>query len=355
MRLAPVKSGPGVPPIGAPQYIGGAVRATESGEPPGNGIAPATVLRFPAAEGAGQRADRYLASRIGTRVPEVSRSRLQQWFALGAVWCEERVLLPATRLAGYETLLVQPLPREADDAFVPEPLPIDVIHEDADLLVIAKPAGLVVHPAAGHWRGTLLNGLLHRRPALARLPRAGIVHRLDKDTSGLLAVAASERGLASLVAQLSDRSMSRRYLALAAGEIASATDIDAPIGRDPRHRTRMAVLDPQQGRAARTSIRPLAAGMWQRRPVTLIECRLHTGRTHQIRVHLQHVGHPLIGDPVYGAGGVAPIARQALHAWRLGCLHPSGSGPQHWHDPPPTDFIDALTACGIARGVLPDA
>jgi len=333
--------------MSAAQYIGGAASLDAQGEAWPGVVPDPGVLRFAAAAGAGQRADRFLVSCLARVLPAVSRSRLQQWFALGAVWCDDRVLLPATRLAGFETLCVQPLPREADDAFAPEPVPVSIVHEDADLLVVAKPAGLVVHPAAGHWRGTLLNGLLHHRPALARLPRAGIVHRLDKDTSGLLAVATSERGLASLAAQLADRSMSRRYLALAAGEIAAPREVEAPIGRDPRHRTRMAVLDATHGRASRTSVLPLAVGQWQRRPVTLVECRLHTGRTHQIRVHLQHAGFPLLGDPVYGPGGEAPIARQALHAWRLGCLHPAGTGARSWLDPLPSDFDDALCACGI--------
>jgi len=342
--------------MSAAQYIGGSVSPVEPDAAGERGAALAEVLRVDAAAGAGQRADRFLVACLAPTLPALSRSRLQHWFALGAVWCEDRVLLPATRLAGFETLCVKPLPREADDAFAPEPLPVTVVHEDADLLIVAKPAGLVVHPAAGHWRGTLLNGLLHHRPALARLPRAGIVHRLDKDTSGLLAVATSERGLASLGAQLADRSMSRRYLAIALGAIPGAIDIEAPIGRDPRHRTRMAVLDATQGRVARTSVLPLAVGLWGRRPVSLVECRLHTGRTHQIRVHLQHVGHPLLGDPVYGPGGESPIARQALHAWRLGCLHPAGTGAREWLDPLPPDFREALTACGIeVGGCLPAA
>ncbi len=309
------------------------------------------VLRLPARTGAGQRADRFLAGVLAPLVEGVSRSRVQRWFDLGAIWSEERVLLASTRLAGFETLCVQPLPREADEAFVPEPVALVVVHEDDDVLVIAKPAGLVVHPAAGNWRGTLLNGLLHRRPALGQLPRAGIVHRLDKDTSGLLVVAASERGLGALSRQLADRTMSRRYLALAWGDIDTVLEIDAPIGRDPRHRIRMAVVEAPVGRSARTRVRPLARGSWQGRPITLVECALHTGRTHQIRVHMRHAGHALLGDPVYGPPG-GPIARQALHAWRLGFLHPDGRGPRTWHDPPPADFVAAMLAVGMAPEVL---
>ncbi len=309
------------------------------------------LLRLPAIAGAGQRADRFLASALAPLIEGVSRSRVQRWFDLGAVWSDDRVLLASTRLAGFETLCVQPLPREADEAFAPDPIDLVVVHEDDDVLVIAKPAGLVVHPAAGNWRGTLLNGLLHRRPALGKLPRAGIVHRLDKDTSGLLAVAASERALSALARQLAERTMARRYLALAWGAIDAAFEIDAPIGRDPRQRTRMAVVEPPGGRLARTRVRPLAQGSWQGRAVSLVECALHTGRTHQIRVHMRHIGRPLLGDPVYGPAG-GPMARQALHAWRLGFLHPDGRGPCDWRDPPPADFSAAMQAVGVASEVL---
>jgi 23S rRNA pseudouridine1911/1915/1917 synthase len=303
-------------------------------------------IEISASAGVGQRVDRFLAEALADRVPGLSRTRLQQWLALGAVSCAQRTLAPSTRLAGFETLQVRVLPREADQAFKPDPVPLVIVHEDDDVLVIDKQAGLVVHPAAGHWRGTLLNGLLHHRPAQALLPRAGIVHRLDKDTTGLMVVAASERALASLGAQLADRSMSRRYLALAGGAIGGPMTVDAPIGRDPRVRTRMAVVDPATGKAARTHVRPLATGQWRGVPVTLVECRLETGRTHQIRVHLQHEGHALLGDALYGGSpGVMP--RQALHAWRLAFAHPDGSGQKAWRAEPPGDLTDAMRVCGI--------
>ena len=307
-----------------------------------------------AASGVGQRVDRFLAGALASRVPGLSRTRLQQWLALGAVSCAQRVLSPSTRLAGYETLQVRVLPREADQAFRPDPVPLSIVHEDADVLIIDKQAGLVVHPAAGHWRGTLLNGLLHHRPALALLPRAGIVHRLDKDTTGLMVVAASERALAALGAQLAQRSMSRRYLALAGGALGAAMTIDAPIGRDPRIRTRMAVVDPAIGKAARTHVRPLARGEWRAAPVTLVECLLETGRTHQIRVHLQREGHALLGDSLYG-GSPGAIARQALHAWRLAFMHPDGSGERAWRAEPPPDLMDAMRTCGIDPEAWRDA
>ncbi|MBP8305967.1 MAG: RluA family pseudouridine synthase [Burkholderiaceae bacterium] len=311
-------------------------------------------IEISAATGVGQRVDRFLAGALAGRVPGLSRTRLQQWLALGAVSCAQRALAPATRLAGFETIVVKVLPREADQAFKPDPVPLAIVHEDADVLVIDKQAGLVVHPAAGHWRDTLLNGLLHHRPALALLPRAGIVHRLDKDTTGLMVVAASERALAALGAQLAERSMSRRYLALAGGLIGSAMTIDAPIGRDPRVRTRMAVVDPAIGKAARTHVRPLAFGQWRDAPVTLVECRLETGRTHQIRVHLQREGHALLGDALYG-GSPGAIARQALHAWRLAFDHPDGSGERAWRAEPPADLLDAMRACAIDPAVWCDA
>ncbi len=302
---------------------------------------------LPAAPGAGQRVDRYLASALSGRIEGLSRTRLQHWLALGAVWCDERPLTAATRLAGYETLRVRPLPREADHAFEPDPLPLRILHEDDDVIVIDKPPGLVVHPAAGHWRGTLLNGLLHHRPSQALLPRAGIVHRLDKDTSGLLVVAANERAVTALVSQLAARTVSRRYLAIAAGVLNEACLVDAPIGRDPRLRTRMAVLEAGVGKPARTRVVPLAQGVWQGGPVTLVTCLLETGRTHQIRVHLRHLGHPLAGDTLYG-GPRGPIARQALHAWRLAFDHPGHGGWVQWCAAPPPDFAQACAAYGIA-------
>ncbi len=294
-----------------------------------------------AAAGAGERADRYVARMLG----DVSRSRVQHWIALGAVWCDERVLAAKTKLAGWETIRVRRLPREADEAFAPEPVPFAIVHEDRDLWIIDKPAGLVVHPAAGHWRGTLLNGLLHRDPAQAKLARAGIVHRLDKDTSGLMVVARSERAVDALVAQLADRTMSRRYLAIVSGTPRESGVIDAPIGRDPAHRTRMAVVP--AGRAARTHYARIATGTIDGRAVSLVECRLDTGRTHQIRVHMRSIGHPLLGDALYG-GPLAGIERQALHAWSLALRHPADAAHVRWRSTPPADFAAACVRAGLA-------
>jgi len=295
------------------------------------------AIRISARGAAGERLDRFLAKALAERVPGVSRSRIQKWIALGAVACEERPVAASTRLAGFESLSVVPLPREADGAFEPDPVALTIVDEDDELLVLDKAVGLVVHPAPGNWRHTLLNGLLHWRAQQASLPRAGIVHRLDRDTSGLMVVAKTERAVGALVAQLADRSMSRRYFAFVAGEPPAALEIDAPIGRDPRSRVRMAVVHGAAGKQARTSVTRIATLRVEGRPVSLVECRLATGRTHQIRVHLRHVGHPLLGDALYG-GPALGIGRQALHAWRLGLRDPVDGRARHWVSVPPEDM-----------------
>lgn len=308
--------------------------------------AEAEGIVLTASAGRGLRVDRYLTDALAGRVEGVSRSRIQHWIALGAVSCDDREIAASTRLLGFETLRVRPMPREADRAFEPDPVPLPVVFEDEQLLVVDKPAGLVMHPAAGNWRGTLLNGLLFHRPALARLPRAGIVHRLDRDTSGLLVVAKTETALAGLSAQIADRSMSRRYLAFVRGVPPEAGTVDAPIGRDPGTRVRMAVVDPPAGRVARTHFTRLARFGIDGVPAALVECRLDTGRTHQIRVHMRHIGHPLLGDALYGGPGLG-ATRQALHAWRLGLRHPSDGMPRHWVSVPPVDLRGLAAAAGI--------
>lgn len=301
------------------------------------------LIEIDAAGAAGERLDRFVASRL----PQVSRTRLQRWIALGAVRCDDRVLPAKTRLRGIETIVVEPQPREADSAFGPEPLPIDVLHEDDQLIVLCKPAGLVVHPAAGNWHGTLMNGLLFHRPALAALPRAGIVHRLDRDTSGLLVVARTEHAMSTLAAQLADRSMGRRYLALADGRCPAHGCIDAAIARDEDSRVRMAAVPAGRGRAARTWFRTLARGRIGEREVSLLECRLESGRTHQIRVHLRSIGHPLVGDTLYGGPVLAGFARQALHAWQLRLRHPADGRSANWSSPMPADMVELCAAAGI--------
>lgn len=311
----------------------------------------AATIEVDASGAAGERADRFLTRVLAGRVQGLSRSRLQQWIALGAVTCAQREIAAGTRLAGYESLRVTPLPREADHAFEPDPVELAIVDEDEHLLVLDKPAGLVVHPAAGNWRNTLLNGLLYHRPAQAHLPRAGIVHRLDKDTSGLLVVGKSERACASLVAQLAQRSMSRRYLAFVAGTAPERARIDEPIGRDPRARVRMAVVHGPGGKPACTTVERLATLRVDGLEASLVECRLETGRTHQIRVHMRHLGHPLLGDALYG-GPMAGIERQALHAWRLGLRDPVDGRARRWVSEPPEDLLALGRRAGLELGTL---
>jgi 23S rRNA pseudouridine1911/1915/1917 synthase len=210
------------------------------------------------------------------------------------------------------------------------------VHEDADILVIDKPAGLVVHPGSGNWAGTMLNALLHHAPAVERLPRAGIVHRLDKDTSGLLVVAKNEPAQLSLVRQLQARTVKRTYLALARGKVKAAGTVQAPIGRHPVQRTRMAVVAGGKPAVTHYRVRERFAAH------TLLECDLETGRTHQIRVHLASIGHPLEGDAVYAGRGPRAFGRQALHAWKLSFVHPGSGDTVRFEAPLPRDLGDLL-------------
>jgi 23S rRNA pseudouridine1911/1915/1917 synthase len=243
------------------------------------------------------------------------------------------------KLRSGESVEIALVPRPADTAHRAEAIALAIVHEDAELLVIDKPAGLVVHPGSGNWSGTMLNALLHHAPGIGNLPRAGIVHRLDKDTSGLLVVAKTEAAQAALVRQLQARSVKRTYLALVRGKLSARQGtIDAPVGRHPVQRTRMAVV--AGGKPAVTHYR-----VRRRFPAhTLLECDLETGRTHQIRVHLASIGHPLEGDPVYGGKARGALARQALHAWKLAFVHPGSGKPVRFESPPPADFEALLEA-----------
>ena len=286
---------------------------------------------------AGLRFDQALAR----LVPQHSRSRLSDWIDAGRVTLDGSVVAGKRRLAGGERIVVAADDNASvrDDA--PQPIALDVVHEDATVLVVNKPAGLVVHPGSGNRDGTLLNALLHHAPALAKLPRAGIVHRLDKDTSGLLVVAKTEIAQTDLVRQLAARTVKREYLAVVRGDLARAATIDAPIGRHPIARTTMAVV--AKGKPARTHVTPLE----RFGRATLVRCTLETGRTHQIRVHLAAVGHALVGDPAYGSRravpGVPLLARQALHAVRLAFTHPDTRRTRQFEAALPPD-LDALIA-----------
>jgi 23S rRNA pseudouridine1911/1915/1917 synthase len=314
--------------------------AKADGDSPTVGAEP---IELTAAGAAGERLDRFLASCL----PQFSRTRLQRWIAMGAVRWDERMLDRRHRLSGLETITVEPQVIEAEQAFGPEPVPFVVHYEDSSVLVVDKSPGLVVHPAAGNWSGTLLNGLLHRYPQQSALPRAGIVHRLDRDTSGLMVVARTESAMSLLGAQLADRSMGRRYLAIVQGEAPASGDIDAPLGRDPGNRLRFAVMTGNSGRQARTEFRRIAVGRIGARTVSVIECRLHTGRTHQIRVHMRHVGMPIVGDVLYGGFADPACPRQALHAWRLTLRHPGLGRRIRWCAAPPADFERLTASAGI--------
>ncbi|MEI7783209.1 MAG: RluA family pseudouridine synthase [Betaproteobacteria bacterium] len=287
----------------------------------------------------GQRLDRALAA----LVPEFSRSYLQQLIEAGAVQLSGRV---ATRSAAKvrlgDLLGIELKPTPQSQAFQAQAMALAVVYEDEHLMVIDKPVGLVVHPAPGHWSGTLLNGLLAHHEAARLLPRAGIVHRLDKDTSGLMVVAKTRLAMDALVAAIAQRQVKRQYLALAhkAWQGPQSVQVDQPMGRDPRLRTRMAVIDLQRhsGKPARTDVRLLATSQ----QACFVHCQLHTGRTHQIRVHLLHLGHPLIADELYGGRPLAGMQRQALHAWRLSLVHPVSGQVLAWQCQLPADMMAAL-------------
>lgn len=287
------------------------------------------------ADQSGRRLDQCLASLL----PEHSRSRLQQWIDAGQVRVDGRPGERKQKVWEGARLEVVPQMHPAEQAYQAEAIGLDIVYEDESVIVINKPPGLVVHPGAGNWRGTLLNALLHHAPELEGVARAGIVHRLDKDTSGLMVVARTPTAQTALVRALQARDVKRIYQAVALGVFEQAEgEIDAPIGRHPIHRTRMAVVD--SGKPAQT----LYTVLRQFRQAAWVECRLRTGRTHQIRVHLAHLGHPLVGDPVYAGRRAMPVAfpRQALHAYRLGFVHPLTGQPVSWQAALPDDFRDLL-------------
>jgi len=292
---------------------------------------------------AGLRLDQALAERL----PEFSRSRIQQWIEQGNARVDGRQWRSRDRVRGGEEVELTPV-LEIEPSSIAQPIALDILAEDEHLLVLNKPAGLVVHPAAGNPDGTLLNALLHHDATLAQLPRCGIVHRLDKETSGLLVVARSLQAHHSLVRQLQARNMGREYLALVVGEPGTGARIDAAIGRHPVQRKRMAVVS--GGRQAVSDYRLVE----RFRGHTLLAVKLSTGRTHQIRVHMRHAGYPLVGDPVYGARprppkGAASVLvralrsfpRQALHARRLTLQHPLTGELLAWEAPLPED-LDGL-------------
>lgn len=288
----------------------------------------------------GQRVDAAAAALF----PDYSRSRLTAWIRDGLMTVDGQVLKPKLKVFEGQRLCLNP-GDEPETQWVAQNIPVPVLYADDDIIIVDKGVDQVVHPGAGNPDGTLVNGLLHQFPDLETIPRCGIVHRIDKDTTGLLAVARSERAHKSLTAQLQDRSMGREYWCVALGEIRFSGQVDAPIGRHPSQRTRMAVVG--SGRDALTHY-----DIEERHPgATELRVTLATGRTHQIRVHMAHLGHPLLGDPVYGGNRPLPstapaelkasqqrLTRQALHAQRLTLIHPADSEAWTWESELPEDL-----------------
>jgi 23S rRNA pseudouridine1911/1915/1917 synthase len=295
---------------------------------------------------AGRRFDAVLAELF----PEFSRSRLSTWIKSGDALLDGRPVRPRDPVRGGEEVVLTAV-LETQTRAEAEDIPLEILYEDADVFVIDKPAGLVVHPGAGNPTGTLVNGLLHRDPTLSTLPRAGIVHRLDKDTSGVMVVARTLPAHTALVAQLSARAVHRQYLAVVVGALVSGGTAATAIDRHPRDRIRMAVRE--DGRDAVTHYR-----LRERfRAHTALECRLETGRTHQIRVHMAHLKHPIVGDPIYGGPLKLPrgasdaliavlrgFKRQALHAETLEFIHPASGEPLRVSAPLPADMQQLLQA-----------
>lgn len=289
---------------------------------------------------AGKRLDQILAHLF----PEYSRSRLQEWIKSGEVAVDGKQLKPREKLFGGEKIRISARLEEIE-GHEAEAIPLDIVYEDDDILVLNKPAGLVVHPAAGHRTGTLLNALLHHCPSIGLVPRAGIVHRLDMDTTGLMVVAKTVQAQTELVVQLQDRSMGREYEAVVQGVMTGGGSVEAPLGRHPKNRQKMAVVG--LGKEAVTHYRVLQ----KFRAHTHIRLKLETGRTHQIRVHMAHINYPLIGDPLYGGRFKMPkgmdedmqallrgFGRQALHAKKLELWHPAGGEQLCWEVDLPADI-----------------
>jgi len=301
------------------------------------------LLQIPGSK-AGMRLDQVAAELF----PDYSRARIQQWIKDGALTLDGQTVKPKLRISGLEQLELSFIEQPRGD-WVAEDVPLDVVYSDEQILVVNKPVGLVVHPAAGNTHGTLLNGLLYHYPAQQNLARAGIVHRLDKDTSGLMVVARTEKAQNALVQQLQARTVSRQYRALVLGRVTEPGRIDAPIGRHPSQRTKMAVVP--SGKHAVTHYQPVERFA----DFSLVNVKLETGRTHQIRVHMSHLGYPLVGDQTYGRKlppiilradsrlqTLADFPRQALHAWKLGLKHPETGEQCSWEVPMVQDIEQLL-------------
>lgn len=305
------------------------------------------IIRRVSERFAGQRLDAALA----IMYPDYSRSRLQRWIRDGRILLDGEPAKPRTRLMGDELLELTIRAESPPDEFKPQAIALDIVYQDESIIVLNKAAGLVVHPAAGHADGTLVNALLHHDANLARVPRAGIVHRLDKETTGLMVVARDLRAHKHLVAELQQRNITREYQAIVQGVVTAGGVVDAPIGRHPRDRVRMCVRE--DGKSAKTHYRVIE----RFRDHTLVRLQLESGRTHQIRVHMQYLHHAIVGDPVYGGRPRLPqqaspvliqqlrqFKRQALHAFRLTLLHPETGEALSWCSALPDDMKQLLAA-----------
>lgn len=301
-------------------------------------------------EFSGDRLDAALTKLL----PDYSRSRMTQWIKDGKVLLDGKHMPGKTKLLGGEVITVEVIPQPEALAYTAEPVDFPVVYEDEHIMVVNKPAGMVVHPASGNWTGTLLNGLLHRNPELTHIPRAGIVHRLDKDTSGLMVVAKTLLAQTDLVQQLQARTVKRIYRCVATGVVPYDGKIETLIGRDPHNRLKMAVLR-FGGKPAITHLRVLE----RYEDFSYVECKLETGRTHQIRVHMREAKHPLAGDATYGNprhhgseaadAAVKALARQALHAYSLALVHPATGKEMGWKAPLPDDMKQLLALLRAER------
>jgi 23S rRNA pseudouridine1911/1915/1917 synthase len=351
--------------MGPPHYIGQPQGSTqpleEEDDSYGVDPAPSGPLQLTVTpEHGGWRLDRAIAASL----PTVSRTRIQGWIEQGGARINSSVARARDRVAAGDHLEIDVQPPAEAAAFKPEAMPLPIVYEDQLLIVIAKPAGLVVHPGAGNWSGTLLNGLLAHHPELSAVPRAGIVHRLDAGTSGLMVVAKTLPAQLDLTRQLQRRTVLREYWAIVTGQAPTSGTIDAALARDPRNPLRFRTSRRTDARAARTHYRRIAMSEAAAGQVgsilSWLACRLDTGRTHQIRVHLESIGHPLVGDPMYSkhrpaVGGVAlALKRQALHACRLSLNHPGDGSTMSWFCPPPADLGELMQAVGFGASQAVD-
>lgn len=326
----------------------------------GEEVPPLQVIEFDLpVELRGERIDKAIAKVISS----YSRSRIQQWIEAGLVYENERQIQSKDHAMGMEHVRISIPPDPQNSAYQAEDLPLEVVFEDADIAMINKPYGLVVHPGSGNWSGTLLNALLHHFPECSEVPRAGIVHRLDKDTSGLLVIAKTLAAQHALVQQLQSRSMERKYIALVWGKTPLSKVIHGAIGRDSKDRLRMS-MQASGGKEATTHVTTLHHASFEEKPISLVSCQLDTGRTHQIRVHLESLGHALVNDPIYKnkiphqtalvlknqlLDNDIQFPGQFLHAGLLGLEHPRTKEQVRFHVDPPIAFVQTLDFLNIPR------